>query len=63
MKFNETKFGQLTHDERIEVSTEPYKTASGEEIEVKSIVKDLGVPASDDQLFRDNMDKITLSCR
>ena len=42
---------------------EPYKTASGEEIELKSIIKDLGVLASTDQLFRDHVVKITLSCR
>ena len=56
IKFNETKFEQMTH-------IEPYKTASGEEIELKSIVKDLGVLASTDLLFRDHVVKITLSCR
>ena len=39
IKFNETKFEQMTHGERIAVNIEPYKTASGEEIELKSIVK------------------------
>jgi len=63
MKFNEMKFEQMTHGERVGVSIEPYKTASGEEIEIKSTVKDLGILASNDLLFREHINKVTSSCR
>ena len=63
MKFNEMKFEKMTHGERVGVSIKPYKTVSGEEIDIKSTVKDLGILASNDQLFREHMNKITLSCR
>ena len=62
MKSNETKF-EMTHGERLGVSIEPYKTASGEEIEIKSTVKDSGILASNYLLFREHINKITLSCR
>ena len=63
MKFNEMKFEQMTYGERVGVSIEPYKTVSGEEIEIKSTVKDLGRLALNDLLFREHINKITLSCR
>ena len=63
MKFNEIMFEQMTHGERVGVSIEPYKTASGEEIEIKNTVKDLGVLASKDMLFREHINKITSLCR
>ena len=31
IKFNEMKFEQMTHGERVGVIIEPYKTVSGEE--------------------------------
>ena len=58
MKFNEMKFEQMTHGERVGVSIEPYKTASNEEIEVKISVKDLRLLASNGLLFRDHINKV-----
>ena len=49
----------MTHGDRVGVSIEPYETASGEEIEFKSTVKDLGLLALNDLLFREHINKIT----
>ena len=41
----------MAHEPLKEVKIEPYKTSSGEDIEIKKTVKDLGVIATNDQMF------------
>ena len=55
MKFNENKFEQMAHGPLDEVTIEPYKTSSGEDIEIKKTVKDLGVLATNDLMFREHI--------
>ena len=43
------------------MTIEPYKTSTGEDIEIKEIVKDLGVLATNDLMFREPRGK--LGCR
>ena len=45
------------------VTIEPYKTSSGEDIEIKETVKDLGVLATNDLMFKEHIGKITTECR
>ena len=45
------------------MAIEPYKTSSGEDIEIKEIVKDLGVLATNDLMFREHIGKVTTECR
>ena len=45
MKFNETKFEQMTHGERVGVNIEPYMITTEEEIKVKiktDLIENLG---------------------
>ena len=63
MKFNEAKFDQMTCGVTEDVDIEPYKTASGLDIESKNIVKDLGVITSDKLLFKEHIDSIVLACK
>ena len=67
MVFNEKKFEQMTHGKtevnmgkkgRRLVQVKPYKTASGENIEIKETVRDLGVLASSDLKFEEHIEKI-----
>merc|ERR1712121_189958 len=62
MKFNEKKFEQMAHGPLKGVTIEPYKTSSGEDIEIKETVKDLGVFATNDLMFKEHIGKIT-ECR
>ena len=52
MKFNENKFEQMAHGPLEGVSVEPYKMPSGEDIEIKETVKDLGVLGTNDLIFK-----------
>ena len=45
------------------MAIKPYKTSSGEDIEIKKIVKDLGVLATNDLMFREHIGKVTTECR
>ncbi|CAL4062773.1 unnamed protein product, partial [Meganyctiphanes norvegica] len=63
MKFNEAKFDQMTCGVTEDVDIEPYKTASGLDIESKNIVKDLGVITSNKLLFKEHIDSIVLACK
>merc|ERR1712121_473946 len=63
MKFNEKKFEQMAHGPLKGVTIEPYKTSSGEDIEIKETVKDLGVLATNDLMFKEHIGKITTECR
>ena len=45
------------------MTIEPYKTSTGEDIEIKEIVKDLGVLATNDLMFREHIGKVTTECR
>ena len=58
MKFNEKKFEKIAHGEVKETSIEPYKTATGEEIQIKDIVRDLGIQATNDLIFKEHMEKV-----
>merc|ERR1712215_270397 len=55
MKFNENKFEQMVHGPLDEVTIDPYKTSSGEDIEIKKTIKDLGLLATKDLMFREHI--------
>merc|ERR1712002_797222 len=63
MKFNEKNFEKMAHGPLKEVTIEPYKTSSGEDIEIKETVKDLVVLATNDLMFREDIGKVTTECR
>ena len=46
-----------------EVSVEPYKTPSREDIEIKKTVKDLDVLTTNDLMFKEHICKVTTDCR
>ena len=54
------KFEQMVHGPLKGVTIEPYKTSSGEDIEIKETVKDLGVLATNDLrgAVRENQPKL-----
>ena len=45
------------------MAIEPYKTSSGEDIQIKETVKDLGVLATNDLMFRDHIGKVITECQ
>merc|ERR1712066_303853 len=63
MKFNEKKVEQMAHGPLEGVTVEPYKTSSGDDIEIKEPVRDLGVLATNDLMFKEHIGKITTECR
>merc|ERR1712050_356624 len=63
MKFNEKKFEQMTWGKTKDVEADAYKTPSGEEIEIKDKVKDLGVLTSADLRFREHINEVITSCK
>merc|ERR1711867_59397 len=63
MKFNEKKFEQMAHGPLKGVTIEPYKTSSGEDIEIKETVKDLGVLATNDLMFKEHINEVITSCK
>ena len=63
MKFNESKFEQMTWGKVKDIEVEAYKTASGREIEIKNKVKDLGIITSADLKFREHINNVITSCK
>ena len=63
MEFNESKFEQMSHGETVNINIEPYKTPSGNYIKSGKTVKDLGVLANSNLLFREHIDKIVTSSK
>ena len=63
MIFNEKKFEQIVHGRNEDTVVESYKTPKGEKIEIRSTVKDLGVMATNDLLFKEHMDNIINSSK
>ena len=53
----------MAHGPLKEVTVEPYKTSSGKDIEIKETVKDLGVLATNDLMFKEHIGKVTTECR
>ena len=63
MEFNENKFEQMSHGEANNINIEPYKTQDGHEIRIGETVKDLGIIASSNLLFREHIDDIVTSSK
>merc|ERR1712121_383806 len=63
IKFNEKKFEQMAHGLLKGVTIDPYKASSGEDIEIKETVKDLGVLVTNDLMFKEHIGKITTECQ
>ena len=63
MKFNTNKFEQMAHGNTESIELEPYKSPSGDEIQIKNTAKDLGVLATNDLLFKDHINKIVTSSK
>ena len=63
MMFNERKFEQMTWGKVKDIEVEAYKTPSGEDIEIKNKVKDLGVITSADLKFREHINEVITSCK
>ena len=63
MQFNENKFQQMSHGETKNISIDPYKTPSGNVIKIGDTVKDLGVLANGDLLFKEHINNIVTSSR
>ena len=63
MKFNDNKFEQMSHGETRGLVPEAYLTPGGSEIEVGETVKDLGVIASGDLMFREHINKVVTSAK
>ena len=63
MEFNENKFEQMTCGKTNGIDIVSYITPSGNEIEHKNKVKDLGVVTSEDILFREHIDSVVTSCK
>ena len=63
MEFNIKKFEQMAHDEIENITLEPYRSPSGEEIQIKTTARDLGILATNDLLFREHIDKIVTTSR
>ena len=60
---NEKKFEQMHHGPLKEISVEAYTTPNGDEIQIKDTVKDLGILATDDLRFKEQIKKATTECR
>ena len=63
MEFNTNKFEQMIHGNANSVVIESYKASLGDEIQIKDTVKDLGILASNDLLFKEHMNKIINSSK
>ena len=63
MKSNDDKFEQMSHGETRGLVPEAYTTPGGSEIEIGETVKDLGVIASGDLMFREHIDKVVMSAK
>ena len=63
MEFNATKFEQIVHGNVKDIEVKSYKDSSGELIQIKNTVKDLGILATNDILFKEHISKIINSSR
>ena len=63
MEFNENKFEQMSHGEANNINIEPYKTQAGDEIRIGETVKDLGIIASSNLLFREHINNINTASK
>ena len=63
MKFNKKKFEQMSWGDTNGIDISPYKTPSGEDIQYKKKVKDLGVVTSDNISFREHINSIVTACK
>ena len=63
MKFNKIKFEQMAHGPLEGVILAAYRTSSGEDIKIKQTVKDLGVLATNDLMFKEHISKVATECR
>ena len=61
MKFNDDKFEQIAHGSIENIEVESFKSPTGEEIEIRNTLKDLGVLSTNDLMFQDHMNKIISS--
>ena len=59
MIFNDEKFEQMIHGNVKDVTKESYKSSSGRQINLGKTVKDLGILATDDLMFKEHIKKIT----
>ena len=62
MEFNESKFEHMTFGNSNESPLDHYKTPSGDKIQTKDTVRDLGVITSKDMDFKEHINKITTDC-
>jgi len=62
MKFNE-KFEQITHGALKEITIDPYNTSTGREIQIRDIVKDLDILATNELKFREHIESVTTQCK
>ncbi|CAL4069513.1 unnamed protein product [Meganyctiphanes norvegica] len=53
----------MSHGEAKNIKIEPYKTQSGNEIKIGETVRDLGVIANNNLLFREHIDNIVTSSK
>ena len=52
----------MAHGPLKEVTVEQYKPSSGEDIEIKETVKDLGVLATNDLMLKGHIDEVKTEC-
>ena len=62
MEFNESKFEHMTFGNSNESPIDHYKTPSGDKIQTKDTIRDLGVITSKDLDFKEHINKITTDC-
>ena len=62
MEFNESKFEHMSSGNSNEFPLDHYKTPSGDEIQTKDTVRDLGVITSKNLDFKEHINKITTDC-
>ena len=53
----------MTHGETVGVEYGAYITSEGKEIEIGETVRDLGVIASENMMFREHIEKVVTSAR
>merc|ERR1711955_59985 len=63
MEFNEKKFEWMFCGNTHGIDISPYKTPSGDDIQYKKKVKDLGVVTSDNLSFREHINSIVTVCK
>ena len=63
MEFNINKFEQISHGETGGLEIQPYKNPAGEDIISENNVRDLGVICSNNLLFREHIESITMKSK